>query len=309
MSAAPDISVVMGVYNGGACLSATIDSILSQTEVSLEFIIVNDGSTDQTSEILEDYARRDSRLRLIHQENQGLTRALINGCAEANGRYIARQDAGDVSLPGRLSKQLHAISSDPEASFISGGTRFVGPEREHLYEIVPPSSDLTAPLLVLELDEIKGPSMHGCTMFPKEKYEQVGGYRAAFYFAQDLDLWVRLAEIGKHIAIQDVLYEASLTIGSISSRYRKHQVDSARLILQSARLRRNGTGDEEVLKKASASRPNIKRKAGRFERANALYFIGACLRERRSPQAPYYFQRALLTHPLHLKSALRLLTG
>lgn len=309
MTLAPDISVVMSVYNGALRLAETMDGILSQQGVSLEFIIVNDGSTDQTRDILEDYAGRDSRVKLIQQENQGLTRALITGCATAEGRYIARQDAGDVSLPGRLSKQLHALSSDAHASFISCGTRFVGPEREQLYEVVPAASDLTEPLLALSLDRIKGPSMHGCTMFPREKYEEVGGYRAPFYFAQDLDLWVRMAESGRHITLHDVLYEASFTIGSISSRYRSHQIHTTRLILESARRRRTGVNDKDVLREVSKIRPDIQQEFGRHGRANAMYFIGACLRQSRSPQATHYFRRALQTYPLHLRAAVRLLLG
>src|SRR6266404_8121857 len=152
MSVSPDISVVMGVYNGEARLRETIDSILSQQDVSLEFIIVDDGSTDQTSQILEDYARHDSRVKLIQQENQGLTRALITGCAAARGKYIARQDAGDISLPNRLARQLAFIERHPDAAFVSCGTRFVGPKGEQLYEVVPDASDLTAPLLALSLD-------------------------------------------------------------------------------------------------------------------------------------------------------------
>ena len=92
----------MSVYNGASNLAATMDSILSQEGVEFEFIVVNDGSTDATGEILDDYARRDNRVRVIHQENTGLTRALIRGCAAASGEFIARQDAGDVSLRGKI---------------------------------------------------------------------------------------------------------------------------------------------------------------------------------------------------------------
>jgi len=309
MNNTPQISVVMGVRNGGSRLAETIDSVLSQEDVSLEFIVVNDGSTDQTAQMLDEYSRRDSRLKIITQQNQGLTRALIEGCTAATGKYLARQDAGDLSLPGRLRMQLDALRDHSGASVVSGGTRFVGPEREQLYEVVPTRSDLTSSLLELELDRIAGPSMHGCTMFAKATYERVGGYRASFYFAQDLDLWIRMAEIGTHLAIHDVVYEASLTIGAISSRYRKQQVETARLILESARLRRSGKSDQAVLQKASRIRSNEKSTIGRLDRAKALYFIGACLRRRRSPEALRYFQRAFLTHPLHLKSALRVLTG
>ena len=309
MTTAPDISVVMGVYNGGSSLPVTIESVLSQEGASFEFIIINDGSSDDSGQILENYATRDSRIRIIQQENRGLTKALIKGCAEAQGKYIARQDVGDVSLPNRLAMQFDLIDSNLEACFVSSGTRFVGPEHEQLYEVLPEATDLTAELLTLRLDEIKGPSMHGCTMFRRDKYFQVGGYREAFYFAQDLDLWVRLAEIGKHLAIPEVLYEASLTLGSITGSYRKQQVDTARLILESARRRRRGEDDRDALQRAAEIKPNATKKSGRFERANTLYFIGACLRQQRSPDATHYFQRALLTHPLHLKSALRLITG
>jgi glycosyltransferase involved in cell wall biosynthesis len=85
------------VYNGAFCLAKTLDSILSQEGVEFEFIVVNDGSSDKSGQILNDYAQRDSRLRIIHQENTGLTRALIRGCDAVRGEFIARQDAGDIS--------------------------------------------------------------------------------------------------------------------------------------------------------------------------------------------------------------------
>ena len=100
----------MGVYNGASTLPATMDSILCQDGVELEFIVVNDGSTDETGEILDGYARRDRRVRVIHQENTGLTRALIRGCAAATGEFVARQDTGDISLPGRLKSQVAVLN-------------------------------------------------------------------------------------------------------------------------------------------------------------------------------------------------------
>src|SRR5215472_5045758 len=102
MNGNPEVSVVMSVYNNAPDLARTLDSILSQEGVDFEFIVVNDGSSDQSGQILNKYAQRDSRLRIIHQENAGLTRALIRGCDVARGEYIARQDAGDFSLPDRL---------------------------------------------------------------------------------------------------------------------------------------------------------------------------------------------------------------
>src|SRR4029077_2278949 len=107
------ISVVMGVYNGASTLAPTLDSILAQTERDFECIVVDDGSTDGTPEILARYGSRDGRIRLIHQQNAGLTRALTAGCAAARGVYIARHDAGDLSDPRRFELQKQALDADP----------------------------------------------------------------------------------------------------------------------------------------------------------------------------------------------------
>ena len=142
MSTSSEVSVVMSVYNGASNLAATMDSILSQEGVEFEFIVVNDGSTDKTGEILDDYARRDDRVRVIHQENTGLTRALIRGCAAATGEFIARQDAGDVSLAGRLALQLDVFRNNSNVVMTSCGTRFVGPGNEVLYEVCQAGDEL-----------------------------------------------------------------------------------------------------------------------------------------------------------------------
>src|ERR1700730_11060788 len=83
MSNTPDLSVVMSVYNGATDLRRSVDSILSQEDVNLELIVVNDGSTDHSVNILEEYASSDERVRAISQQNQGLTIALVLGCAAA----------------------------------------------------------------------------------------------------------------------------------------------------------------------------------------------------------------------------------
>src|SRR5437660_937335 len=127
MSRHPDISVVMSACNGASHLTATVDSVLSQEGVELEFIVVNDGSKDETGNILDDYARRDARVRVIHQNNTGLTRALIRGCGAARGDFIARQDADDISLAGRLALQLDVLRNNKNVVMTSCGTRFIGP--------------------------------------------------------------------------------------------------------------------------------------------------------------------------------------
>ncbi|HMG35926.1 MAG TPA: glycosyltransferase [Blastocatellia bacterium] len=299
----------MSVYNGSSQLARTIESVLAQDGVEFEFVIVDDGSTDETPQILDDYARRDNRIRLIRQQNEGLTKALIRGCAAAKGTFIARQDAGDISLPGRLEKQLSFFKEASGVSLVSCGTRFVGPQTELLYEVSQDPSDATQRILTLDASEIRGPSSHPSTMFLKASYEAVGGYRSAFYFGQDLDLWVRLAEVGTHAVINEVLYEAAINVQSISGLYRREQMALKKIIVESARLRRNGKDDGLVLKRAELLKTNSKRPRSRRQRARALYFIGSCLSRRGNPGAFQYFRQAAKTCPLHLKSVLKLMYG
>jgi len=232
MSTLPDISVVMSVYNDSDSLRKSLDSILEQEEVDLELIVVNDGSTDNSVRILEEYKNSDKRIKILNQKHSGLTQALIIGCAQAQGEYIARHDAGDMSMKMRLQNQLRCIKNHSEASLVSGGSRFLGPKDEYLYDVMLNPQEATANLLTLKLNQIRGPSHHGCTLFQKKAYQKVGGYRSAFFFAQDLDLWVRLAEYGEHIIIPDILYKAYVTAGSISGRHRREQIKLTRLILK-----------------------------------------------------------------------------
>ena len=126
----PKVSVVMSVYNGACYLRAAVESILSQQGVVFEFVVVNDGSTDSSGTILDEYALQDPRLRVIHQNNTGLTRALIRGCGEARGEFIARQDADDVSLPGRLASLANLLSRDDRLAFVSSHVHVMDPDGE-----------------------------------------------------------------------------------------------------------------------------------------------------------------------------------
>ena len=308
MSAVPLVSVVMSVYNGADALHETIESVLAQEGVDFEFIIVNDGSRDASGAMLDAFASADSRIRAIHQTNQGLTKALIHGCALAQGKYIARQDCGDRSLPGRLRAEVDIITTHADAALVSCATLMVGPSGEPLYNLVLSAENAANGLTTLDIEKLHGPAHHGSTLFRRDLYENVGGYRAQFYFAQDLDLWTRLIEHGSHIALTEFYYEAAFTLGSISGMQRHRQIACAKLILESARLRREGQSDETITTKARAIIPDGKKATPR-DRAAALYFVGRCLSRRRDARAKNYYRDALRAHPFHLKSALRLLLG
>ena len=201
MSSLPDISIVMGVYNGADRLRETMESVLSQQGVSLEFIVIDDGLTDGCDVTLDNYARQDARVRIVHQENQGLTRALIMGCEAARGKYIARQDAGDISLPNRLRLQKAMLDQHEDCVFV--WTTVIGPTDEYLFTRKG-RGRANSPIRILSKRAekwvvIDGPTHHGSVMFRREAYVKAGGYRAAFYYAQDWDLWYRLVIPAPHV--------------------------------------------------------------------------------------------------------------
>ena len=300
------ISVVMSVYNGGATLAATLESILAQTLRDFEAIVVNDGSTDDTARVLAAYAERDLRIRVIEQENAGLTRALIRGCGAARGEYIARHDAGDLSHPRRFEKQAGLLDADPRLAFVACWTAFVGPEQEPMYVTRGTGVASAAPAHIIDVDARHGtvdaPTSHPAVMFRRDAYERAGGYRAAFYYAQDWDLWYRLAEQGMFQIVPEVLYEVRFTPGAISSFARKMQVDLLALSMAAMRARRNGESDEAIVARAA----EIGRATGTMRRAPGLYFIGEALRRNGDARARKYFQAAIAESPLYFRAWVRL---
>lgn len=303
-----DVSVVMSVYNGARHLRPSVESILSQEGVHFEFIIINDGSTDGTSAILEEYAKKDKRIRLIHQENQGLTKALIRGCAEARGMFICRQDSGDISKPERLATQLHHIQSGKERVLVSCATNFVGPRYEFLFTKSGQvdDEDVRNSLLKGSLETIHGLNGHGSAFFSAELYRKVGGYRAEFYFAQDLDLWVRLARYGKVSFCPEILYEVRFAENEISGVYREEQLALTRIILELRDLEPSEQRNKELLFQASLIKPTGKRKPSRKAKARALYYIGRCLKSQGNPDSRSYFWSCIGNNPFHLKAWLSL---
>jgi glycosyltransferase involved in cell wall biosynthesis len=310
MAPAPRVSVVMSVFNGERFLADAVTSILSQEGVELEFVIVDDASTDATPAILSQAAKADSRVRLLRQaENQGLTRSLIRGCEAARGEYIARLDADDVALPGRLAKQVATLDSAPDASFASCGTRFITDEGDLLFERVQDPTTAQQRLLELDPRRLEGVSSHSSVMFRRQAYLAVGGYRASFYFAQDLDLWIRLAEQGRFLPMSEILQVFRMHPTTITARWRTLQFRTARLILESARLRRVGLNDCRVLGQASSLRPDTHTAADRRASARALYFLGACLRRNGNPKCRDYFRQSIRSDPTFLRAWLGILAA
>ena len=300
LSYTPDVSVVMGVRNAEASIATTLDSLRSQQGPSLEIIVVNDGSTDGTANILDALASRDSRLRVLHSPPRGLTVSLIDACATAKGRYLARQDAGDWSLPGRFEKQVQCLETAVRGVLCSSYVRCTVDDNVTIEVKRVSQEDLQ--------DGLTGPAHHGSVMMRRSAYIDAGGYRPMFYFAQDIDLWSRLTEIGSHLVIPEVLYRAEASPGSISGSRRVEQEHFHRLIVACTKARRSGASEASFLLKADQlSQRCRKLRRSRKRIAAGNYFIGSCLLPSHPDLARPYLEAALANNPLHIKARLKLL--
>lgn len=308
--ARPKVSVVMGVYNGARAVTRTIESVLNQRGCDFELIVVDDGSTDETASALAALARDDSRMRVISQQRGGLTRALILGCSSARGQLIARQDCGDVSLPGRLAALVDVFERFPEVSLAWSATRYFSDEGLTLFDSAPLPGELSGPIHAIDLSATwgirAGPSHHGAAMFRRDVYERAGGYRADFYYGQDWDLWYRLAEMGKFCALPDVLYQASLAEGDISLTNKARQEMIGRESLRALKLRQENLSDEPALAAARQIRPGGVASLPQPVRGAGAYFLGEALRRSGHHQAArQYLARALAARPSNWRAWVR----
>jgi GT2 family glycosyltransferase len=225
----PAISVLMAVYNGERFLAAAIESVLAQSLSDFELVIVDDGSTDGSADILADYAERDPRVVLHQQPNQGAPTALNAGAALARAPLIARLDADDVALPGRLEAQHRRFCSDPALAMVGGQVIVVD---EHDRAIAAAAYPLSDAEIRREFAKTT-PFVHSAVTMRKEIFERAGGYRPHFDLAEDLDLWLRIAEHGEL---------ANLDSAVVRYRIHENQVSARKLELQAIRSLAARTG-------------------------------------------------------------------
>ncbi len=210
------VSVVMGVYNGAEYLSCTLQSVIEQTLKDIEIILVDDGSNPETKSIIESFAGQDNRITVLTKAtNEGLTKALIDGCKLAKGQYIARIDNGDVMVPNnRLEQQAAFLENNLEYVLVSGGMLLVDLVSHRAY--TPKQSGRSDTEIRKALKAKKTAVSHVTVMMSKFAYENCGGYNAAMRTGQDTDLWPRLLETGKGITLDAVFAIATMRNDSIS---------------------------------------------------------------------------------------------
>lgn len=214
MDMSPKVSVVMAVYNGGPHVGEAVDSILAQTFHDFEFIIIDDGSTDETWDVLSQF--EDPRLRVVRQENKGQSVALNHGIRLAWGEYIARIDADDKSFPMRLEKQVAFMDAHSEVGLLGSGLLRVDEVNRRQYREIRPTSDRELRRTFPKYN----PIMHSSAMIRRQALERVGLYREDLAGSIDYDLWLRIARHYQVRNLPDVLIQKRVHAGQ---RYRGSQ--------------------------------------------------------------------------------------
>lgn len=206
----PKVSVIMPVFNGKRYLREAIDSILAQTFTDYEFIIIDDGSTDGTRDIINSYS--DQRIvNLHHHTNLGITRSLNDGLKVARGELIARQDADDISLPERLALQVNFLNSNKKVGLV--GTRWLRTINENESRA---ASCHTMNFDIKFLLLFSNQFVHTSVVFRKRLIDQFGGYSEQHNGSEDYELWTRLSCHTLFANLENVLVTYRRTPGSIT---------------------------------------------------------------------------------------------
>jgi glycosyltransferase involved in cell wall biosynthesis len=201
MKSSPLISVILPVFNADKYVFQAIESILNQTYTDFELIIIDDGSTDHSAEVICSF--HDTRIVFLqNQDNQGLVYTLNRGIQSAKGKYIARMDADDISLPHRFQQQVSFLEMHPEIGVVGSGYL---PIDENNNAVRSPIYKAEYPLTVKWAILIGNPLAHPSTMYRADLARQLGGYDKHFTYAEDYEFWTRMAEITNICSIKDVL--------------------------------------------------------------------------------------------------------
>lgn len=222
----PAVSVILPVFNGDKYLSFAIESILSQSFKDFELIILNDGSTDSSLPVIKSFASQDPRVVVVDRENRGLVASLNEGLRLAKAELIARMDADDICLENRFLKQVNYLNLNPNCVAVGCKILLIDPDGLPIMEM---SHHLNHA-------DIDAGNMSGCgsfiahpaVMMRRKAVLDVGGYRDEFRQAQDVDLFLRLAEVGRLSNLSQVLLNYRQHLNSVGYAHSQAQMRCAR---------------------------------------------------------------------------------
>lgn len=226
----PRVSVLMSAYNSEKYIAEAIESILNQTFTDFEFIIINDGSTDNTAKIISDYAKSDKRIKFIdNKKNAGLIAALNQGLDFCRGEYIARMDSDDISLPERFAKQVKYMDQHPECGALSTWANKFGPNitKDKILTYIP-----TVKLLdfLVYGDKVLNP---GSMVRRSVLVDNNIKYNPEYKYAEDYAFWIEVVKHAEIHNLQEILLKYRWHDGNVSVTHRQTQLECAERIRKS----------------------------------------------------------------------------
>jgi glycosyltransferase involved in cell wall biosynthesis len=251
----PRVTVLTTVYNGARYLDEAIDSILAEEFSDFEYVIVDDGSTDETAAVLARAASHDPRIIVLRNEtNRGIAASANRGLAVARGEYIARLDSDDISMPGRFGREVAVLDARPEVALVSMNYESISADG-----VVLARSHRDHPSVVVEylLNFSNALGGHSQVMIRRSAVEAVGGYDETCAASLDSDLWTRIVRQGRIVVLPEIGMRYRVHEESVTARAGDTQVKVGKRVLQrtlSSYLGRPLT-DHEVLTFIHAWRP------------------------------------------------------
>jgi glycosyltransferase involved in cell wall biosynthesis len=193
----PKVTVLLPVYNGAKYIREAIDSILAQTYRDFELLIIDDGSIDDTAEIIHSYAQQNKRVRIYQQPNQGLIATLNKGLELTRGKFIARIDQDDIMKPNRIEEQVSVLESHDNVAVVGSWMEVINEDGMKVEKWKLPYTSSDCDFSSYLYGDI--PVGHPCVMYRAEVVRSIGGYRAEYVHAEDVDLWFRIELTGQSI--------------------------------------------------------------------------------------------------------------
>ncbi|HEX5431776.1 MAG TPA: glycosyltransferase, partial [Bryobacteraceae bacterium] len=271
-------------------LEQAVQSILRQSHRDFEFLILDDGGSDEgTRACLEKAACTHSRVRLCSEPHRGLTATLNRGIALARGELIARQDADDWSDPARLERQAAFLDAHPAAALVGSAAWTHQHDGSPLWPVRMPETNAA----ILDAFWRGNPFVHGSVMFRKQAAGQAGGYREELPCSQDYDFFWRLAELAEAANLPDPLYHYRYTAGSVSASRAAEQARAHRAARRLALSRRAGVAESPAAALAEAGSDTVRNTfRAALKQADHLMLAGDYTRAAKA------YRDLLRSHPL-----------
>jgi len=205
------VTVLMPAYNVGKYIAEAIESVLQQTFIDFQLLIINDGSTDNTEQVIASF--KDKRIVLINQSHRGIAAALNKGLSKVSSVYVARFDADDICFPQRLQQQVSFLDTHPEYVTIGCDAEYISEDGQHLFDFM--CTGHTHNEIMQKIYSFC-PFIHSSVMYRREPVIVTGGYSEHAHNFEDYFLWIQLLEHGKFYNLPEQLIRVRFNPASVT---------------------------------------------------------------------------------------------